>query len=56
MLQSKVPLITPTSAAQMDLAQQRKSDYVVHVYGTAAQPMHVLASTPRRSSATSASQ
>ena len=42
MLQSKVPLITPTSAAQMDLAQQRKSDYVVHVYGTAAQPMHVL--------------
>ncbi|HXD50526.1 MAG TPA: ABC transporter substrate-binding protein [Burkholderiales bacterium] len=42
MLQSKVPLITPTSAAQMDLAQQGKSDYVVHVYGTAAQPMHVL--------------
>jgi branched-chain amino acid transport system substrate-binding protein len=42
MLQSKVPLITPTSAAQMDLAQQKKSDYVVHVYGTAAQPMHVL--------------
>ena len=42
MLQSKVPLITPTSAAQMDLAQQNKSDYVVHVYGTAAQPMHVL--------------
>ncbi len=42
MLQSKVPLITPTSAAQMDLAQQKKSDYVIHVYGTAAQPMHVL--------------
>jgi len=42
MLESKTPLITPTSAAQMDLAQQRKSDYVVHVYGTAAQPMHVL--------------
>ncbi len=42
MLSSKTPLITPTSAAQMDLAQQRKSDYVVHVYGTAAQPMHVL--------------
>src|SRR3979490_3198688 len=41
-LQSKVPLITPTSAAQMDLAQQKKSDYVIHVYGTAAQPMHVL--------------
>src|SRR5712664_107942 len=42
MLQSKVPLITPTSEAQMDLAQQKKSDYVIHVYGTAAQPMHVL--------------
>jgi len=41
-MQSKVPLITPTSAAQMDLAQQKKSDYVIHVYGTAAQPMHVL--------------
>jgi branched-chain amino acid transport system substrate-binding protein len=42
MLSSKTPLITPTSAAQMDLAQQGKSDYVIHVYGTAAQPMHVL--------------
>src|SRR5260370_24556587 len=42
MLESKTPLIAPTSAAQMDLAQQRKSDYVIHVYGTAAQPMHVL--------------
>jgi branched-chain amino acid transport system substrate-binding protein len=42
MLESKTPLITPTSAAQMDLAQQKKSDYVIHVYGTAAQPMHVL--------------
>ena len=42
MLSAKTPLITPTSAAQMDLAQQKKSDYVVHVYGTAAQPMHVL--------------
>jgi len=42
MLDSKTPLITPTSAAQMDLAQQKKSDYVIHVYGTAAQPMHVL--------------
>ena len=42
MLQSKVPLITPTSAAQNDLAQQKKSDYVIHVYGTAAQPMHAL--------------
>ena len=41
-LQAKVPLITPTSAAQNDLAQQKKSDYVIHVYGTAAQPMHVL--------------
>jgi len=42
MLSSKTPLITPTSAAQMDLAQQGKSEYVIHVYGTAAQPMHVL--------------
>jgi branched-chain amino acid transport system substrate-binding protein len=41
-LQAKVPLITPTSAAQNDLAQKKKSEYVVHVYGTAAQPMHVL--------------
>ena len=41
-LQAKVPLLTPTSAAQNDLAQQKKSDYVIHVYGTAAQPMHVL--------------
>jgi branched-chain amino acid transport system substrate-binding protein len=43
-LSAKVPLITPTSAAQNDLAQRKKSDYVVHVYGTAAQPMHVLGS------------
>jgi len=42
MLSSRTPLITPTSAAQMDLAQRNKSDYVIHVYGTAAQPMHVL--------------
>src|SRR5207237_8070711 len=42
MLQAKVPLITPTSAAQNDLAQQKKSDYVIHVYGTAAQPMYAL--------------
>ncbi len=42
MLQSRVPLITPTSAAQNDLAQQKKSDYVIHVYGTAAQPMYAL--------------
>ena len=39
---AKVPLITPTSAAQKDLAQQKQSDYVVHAVGTAAQPMHVL--------------
>jgi branched-chain amino acid transport system substrate-binding protein len=42
MLQSKVPLITPTSAAQNDLAQQKKNDYVIHAVGTAAQPTHVL--------------
>ncbi|HSQ02738.1 MAG TPA: ABC transporter substrate-binding protein, partial [Burkholderiales bacterium] len=40
--QSKVPLITPTSAAQKDLAQQKLNDYVIHAVGTAAQPMHVL--------------
>ena len=40
--QVKVPLITPTSAAQKDLAQQKQSDYVIHAVGTAAQPMHVL--------------
>jgi branched-chain amino acid transport system substrate-binding protein len=41
-LQAKVPLITPTSAAQNDLAQQHKNDYVIHAAGTAAQPTHVL--------------
>jgi branched-chain amino acid transport system substrate-binding protein len=41
-LKSKVPLITPTSAAQNDLAQQKKNDYVIHAVGTAAQPTHVL--------------
>jgi branched-chain amino acid transport system substrate-binding protein len=40
--QAKVPLITPTSAAQNDLAQQKRNDYVIHAAGTAAQPMHVL--------------
>ena len=42
MLQAKVPLITPTSAAQNDLAQKKSSDYVIHVYGTAAQAMYAL--------------
>jgi branched-chain amino acid transport system substrate-binding protein len=41
-LHAKVPLITPTSAAQSDLAQQKKNDYVIHAVGTAAQPTHVL--------------
>src|SRR3954468_19203272 len=40
--QAQVPLITPTSAAQKDLAQQKQNDYVIHAMGTAAQPMHVL--------------
>jgi branched-chain amino acid transport system substrate-binding protein len=40
--QVQVPLITPTSAAQKDLAQQKLNDYVIHAVGTAAQPMHVL--------------
>ena len=39
---AKVPLITPTSAAQNDLAQQKNNDFVLHAVGTAAQPMHVL--------------
>src|SRR5882724_2931992 len=40
--QAQVPMITPTSAAQRDLAQQKLNDYVIHAVGTAAQPMHVL--------------
>jgi branched-chain amino acid transport system substrate-binding protein len=40
--EARVPLITPTSAAQNDLAQQKKNDYVLHAVGTAAQPMHAL--------------
>src|SRR5258707_14444703 len=40
--QAQVPLITPTSAAHKDLAQQKLNDYVIHAMGTAAQPMHVL--------------
>jgi branched-chain amino acid transport system substrate-binding protein len=40
--EAKVPLITPTSAAQNDLAQQKNNDFVLHAVGTAAQPMHVL--------------
>src|SRR5256885_14034434 len=41
-LQAKVPLLPPMSAAQNDLAQRKQSDYVIHVYGTAAQPMYPL--------------
>src|SRR4029077_16141501 len=41
-LQAKVPLLPPMSAAQNDLAQQRKSDYVIHTYGTAAQAMSAM--------------
>ncbi len=41
-LDAKVPLLPPMSAAQNDLAQQKKSDYVVHTYGTAAQAMYPL--------------
>src|SRR6185503_6579649 len=41
-LSAKVPLLPPMSAAQNDLAQQRKSDYVIHTYGTAAQAMYVM--------------
>src|SRR5437016_4751851 len=39
--QAQVPLVTPTSAAQKDLAQQKLNDYVIPPVGTAAQPMHV---------------
>src|SRR2546421_713315 len=41
-LQAKVPLLPPMSAAQNDLAQRRKSDYVIHTYGTAAQAMYAM--------------
>jgi branched-chain amino acid transport system substrate-binding protein len=41
-LQAKMPLLPPMSAAQNDLAQQKKSDYVIHTYGTAAQAMYAL--------------
>src|SRR5690349_11888128 len=41
-LTAKMPLLPPMSAAQNDLAQQRKSDYVIHTYGTAAQAMYPL--------------
>ena len=34
-LQAKVPLLPPMSAAQNDLAQRKQSDYVIHTYGTA---------------------
>jgi len=40
--EARVPLITPTSAAQNDLAQQKRNEFVLHAVGTAAQPMHVL--------------
>src|SRR5437016_6313675 len=42
MLQAKVPLLPPMSAAQNDLAQRKQSDYVIHTYGTAAQAMYPL--------------
>jgi branched-chain amino acid transport system substrate-binding protein len=41
-LQAKIPLLPPMSAAQNDLAQQKKSDYVIHTYGTAAQAMYAM--------------
>jgi len=41
-LQAKVPLLPPMSAAQNDLAQRKQSDYVIHTYGTAAQAMYVM--------------
>jgi branched-chain amino acid transport system substrate-binding protein len=41
-LQAKVPMLPPMSAAQNDLAQRKQSDYVIHTYGTAAQAMYPL--------------
>src|SRR5204863_8636930 len=41
-LQARVPLLPPMSAAQNDLAQRKQSDYVIHTYGTAAQAMYAL--------------
>jgi branched-chain amino acid transport system substrate-binding protein len=41
-LQARVPLLPPMSAAQNDLAQRKQSDYVIHTYGTAAQAMYPL--------------
>src|SRR5204863_4801638 len=41
-LDAKVPLLPPMSAAQNDLAQQKKSDYVIHTYGTAAQAKYAM--------------
>src|SRR5213075_2304872 len=41
-LQAKVPLLPPMSAAQNDLAQRKQSDFVIHTYGTAAQAMYVM--------------
>src|SRR2546429_8325941 len=32
-LQAKMPTLVPLSAAQNDLAQQKKTDYVIHIYG-----------------------
>ena len=55
MLQAKVPLITPTSAAQNDLAQQKKSDYVSTSTAPPRSRCTCSAITRRRSSATSAS-
>src|SRR5256885_7736593 len=41
-LQAKMPTLVPLSAAQNDLAQQKKTDYVIHIYGSAAQAMYAL--------------
>src|SRR3954466_16288699 len=47
-LQAKVPLLPPMSAAQNDLAQQTPPDYVIHTYGTAAQAMYAGGDYERR--------
>jgi branched-chain amino acid transport system substrate-binding protein len=40
--QVQVPMITPTSAAAVDLRTRKVNPYVIHAVGTAAQPTHAL--------------
>jgi branched-chain amino acid transport system substrate-binding protein len=40
--QVEVPMITPTSAAAVDLKTRKVNPYLIHAVGTAAQPTHAL--------------